>query len=267
MVLFPNAKINLGLNIITKRPDGYHELETCFFPVPWKDVLEIVESDKTELSTSGIKIPEEGSNIVLKAYQLLAENYDLSPIRIHLHKAIPIGAGLGGGSADAAFAIKLLKELFELDMDEAQMIHFASILGADCAFFIKNKPSLAYGIGEKLSGLDLSLAGKFILLIYPDLHISTKVAFSGIVPKRRTNSIADILNHRPISEWKKGLVNDFEKSVFSNFPVLKSIKSKLYEAGAEYASMSGSGSCMYGIFDKETEVEMPSSYNIWSGIL
>jgi 4-diphosphocytidyl-2-C-methyl-D-erythritol kinase len=267
MIVFPNAKINLGLHIIEKRHDGFHELETCFYPVPWRDALEIVESDKTEFSTSGIAIPDDGENIVQKAYYLLAGNYELPPVRIHLHKVIPIGAGLGGGSSDAAFTIKLLNEIFDLNLDETQMIRYAVRLGADCAFFINNKPSIAFGIGEKLSGLDVSLEGKFLVLIYPNIHISTKVAFANMIPQVPAKRIADVLTNQNVKDWKKGLVNDFEKSVFGQFPILQGIKSQLYEAGAEYASMSGSGSCMYGIFDKETEIEIPSSYQSWSGTL
>jgi 4-diphosphocytidyl-2-C-methyl-D-erythritol kinase len=267
MVVFPNAKINLGLNIISKRQDGYHELETCFYPVPWKDALEIIKSDKIVFTTSGIEIPEDGDNIVLKAYQLLAGTYNLPPVQIHLHKTIPIGAGLGGGSSDAAFTIKLLNTFFKIGMDDAQMMKFAAKLGADCAFFIKNSPSLAAGVGEKLSNIDVSLAGKFMLLIYPDIHISTRVAFADMIPQVPSKKIADILSQQRLSQWKHDLVNDFENSLFNKFPVLKNIKTTLYNAGAQYASMSGSGSCMYGIFEKETEVEIPQNYIYWAGIL
>jgi 4-diphosphocytidyl-2-C-methyl-D-erythritol kinase len=267
MVVFPNAKINLGLHITGKRPDGYHELETCFYPVPWTDALEIVESRKTEFFSTGISIPDDGDNIVMKAYQLLAETYDLPPVKAHLHKVIPIGAGLGGGSSDAAFTIRLLNELFELQISDTKMKQFAVGLGADCAFFIDNQPSMAYGIGEKLRPIDMSLEGKFIVLTYPDLHISTKVAFAGIVPQKPTKSIEEILIQQPVDSWKLNLVNDFEKSVFAQFPELQELKNKLYNEGAMYASMSGSGSCIFGIFERETEIDVPSNYLSWSNVL
>ena len=267
MVVFPNAKINLGLNIINKRSDGYHELETCFYPVPWTDALEIIEANETIVTTSGIEIPKDGDNIVLKAYQLLADIYDLPPVQIHLHKAIPIGAGLGGGSSDAAFTLRLINDLFTLGIDDEQLMTFAVQLGADCAFFIMNKPSLALGIGEKLTTINLALAGKFILLVYPNIHISTKVAFSDMSPRIPSVKIADTLKIKETEKWKKNLVNDFEKPLFTKFPILSDIKKNLYNAGARYASMSGSGSSMYGIFDHETTIDFPKEYKIWSGTL
>ncbi|MCK5368547.1 MAG: 4-(cytidine 5'-diphospho)-2-C-methyl-D-erythritol kinase, partial [Cyclobacteriaceae bacterium] len=174
MIVFPNAKINLGLNITRKRQDGYHELETCFYPVFWQEALEIVASEKTVVTISGIEIPNDGDNIVLKAYHILKKEFNLPPVEMHLHKIIPIGAGLGGGSADAAFTLSLLNNLFSLGLDEIQLMKYAVSIGADCAFFIKNKPMLAAGIGEQLTDINMSLEGKYILLVYPDIHISTK---------------------------------------------------------------------------------------------
>lgn len=267
MVVFPNAKINLGLNILKKRSDGYHELETCFYPVPWKEALEIIPSSKTEVTISGIEIPEDGDNIILKAYHLLQSFYELPNVKIHLHKAIPIGAGLGGGSADASFTLFLLNHLFSLELSDDQLISFASQLGADCAFFIKNKPMLASGIGEILTEATIALTGKYILLIYPNVHISTKEAYSNITPQSPNLRIKDIFNEFEPTDWKEYLKNDFEKSLFAKYPILNQLKTELYNSGAFYASMSGSGSCMYGLFDKEPKFDFPLDYTVWSGML
>lgn len=267
MVTFPNAKINLGLNILHRKPDGYHELETCFYPILWQEALEIIESNKTIVTCSGIEIPDDGDNIILKAYQILKAKFDLPPVQIHLHKVIPIGAGLGGGSADAAFALKLINDLFSLDMDDDLMIGYASKLGADCAFFIKNKPMLATGIGEQLSEIDLSLSGKFIQLVYPNIHISTKEAYDKITPSVPSIKIHEILSTQNPISWKKYLLNDFETPLFDKYPVLNDIKEELYDAGAVYASMSGSGSCMYGIFEDKPQMTFPVEYILWSGKL
>ena len=267
MVVFPNAKINLGLNIVKKRQDGYHELETFFYPVPWQEALEIVEAEKTKVAVSGIEVPNDGDNIVLKAYQLLKSDYDLSPVQIHLHKVIPIGAGLGGGSADAAFTLKLLNNLFELGLSDTQQMKYAVSLGADCAFFIKNKPMLATGIGEQLTEVEISLEGKFILLVYPDIHISTKEAFSNITPQNPTIRIHQILTKEKIHDWKHMLKNDFEPGLFEKYPILRELKQQLYDSGAIYASMSGSGSCMYGIFEENPQFNFPEHYKTWSGRL
>ena len=267
MLVFPNAKINLGLNIIKKRQDGYHELETCFYPVQWQEALEVVESDKTTVSVSGIEVPDDGDNIVLKAYQLLKSAYDLPPVHIHLHKIIPIGAGLGGGSADAAFTLALLNNLFSLGLNEKELMKYAVNLGADCAFFIKNKPMLAIGIGEQLAEVEISLEGKFILLAYPGIHISTKQAYSNIMPEQPKMRIRQILAEKEISEWKYFLNNDFEATLFERYPILMEIKQQLYDSGAIYASMSGSGSCMYGIFEDNPQINFPEHYKIWSGWL
>lgn len=267
MIAFPNAKINLGLNIIHKRQDGYHELETCFYPVPWQEALEIVETKKTIVAISGMEVPDDGDNIVLKAYHLLTSDFELPPVHIHLHKVIPIGAGLGGGSADAAFALTLLNNLFKLGLSDEELMMYAVRLGADCAFFIKNKPMLATGIGEQLAEVEISLKGKFILLVYPNIHVSTKEAFSNINPKKPAISIKQVLGEKSISEWKHLLRNDFEASIFDAYPILMEIKNKLYKSGAIYASMSGSGSCMYGIFEENPQVDFPKTYRSWSGRL
>lgn len=252
MICFPNAKINLGLNIVQKRVDGYHNLETIFYPIPLEDILEveIVPSLETdyELLISGINIegdPER--NLVVKAYKLLKENFDLAPIRIHLHKRIPSGAGLGGGSSDAAFMLKLLNTKFELNLSVQELEDYATQLGADCAFFIQNSPTFAEGIGEIFSPINLSLKGYYLYLVKPDLFISTAMAFSEIKPKRPETSLKEIIN-TPIEEWRAKMRNDFEKGIFKKLPELALIKKSMYEDGAIYAAMSGSGSTIYGLF-------------------
>lgn len=267
MVVFPNAKINLGLNILRKRGDGYHELETCFYPIGWSEVLEIITSDKTLVTTSGIAIPEDGDNIILKACNLLKSDFEFPPVKIHLHKAIPIGAGLGGGSADAAFTIKLLNDSFSLNLEESKMMAYATQLGADCSFFIKNKPCLAAGIGENLNEINLNMTGKYIFMVYPNVHISTGEAYANIRPMIPEKSIKEVLKKYEMEEWKNHLINDFEIPIFESHPILKEIKAQLYEAGAVYASMSGSGSCMYGIFNEKPEIKFPRDYKIWEGDL
>ena len=267
MIVFPNAKINLGLNITRKRQDGYHELETCFYPVFWQEALEIVTSEKTVVTISGIEIPNDGDNIVLKAYHILKKEFNLPPVEMHLHKIIPIGAGLGGGSADAAFTLSLLNNLFSIGLDEIQLMRYAVSIGADCAFFIKNKAMLAAGIGEQLTDINMSLEGKFILLAYPNIHISTKEAYENVVPKKPINSIQKVLEEMDIPEWKNYLKNDFEDAIFKKYPTLSKLKQKFYDSGAAYASMSGSGSCMYGIFENDPQITFPEHYKVWSGRL
>jgi 4-diphosphocytidyl-2-C-methyl-D-erythritol kinase len=267
MLVFPNAKINLGLNIISKRPDGYHELITCFYPIPWKEMLEVVHAENQEFSATGISIPDSGSNIIEEAYGLLKHDFPLPTVKIHLHKIIPIGAGLGGGSADAAFALKVFNELFELGLEDEQLMAYAVRLGADCTFFIKNTPMMARGIGEKLLEIQVSLEGKSILMIYPNIHISTKEAYAGIVPGIPKIEIEKVILDHPIEEWRHLLVNDFEKSIFPQHPLLDQIKQQLYAHGAIYASMSGSGSCMYGIFDEIPDIKFDPDFVLWSGKL
>ena len=267
MIVFPNAKINLGLNITSKRQDGYHELETCFYPVFWQEALEIVTSEKTVVTISGIEIPNDGDNIVLKAYHILKKEFNLPPVEMHLHKIIPIGAGLGGGSADAAFTLSLLNNLFSLGLDEIQLMKYAVSIGADCAFFIKNKPMLAAGIGEQLTDINMSLEGRFILLAYPNIHISTKEAYANVVPKKSINSIQEVLEEMDILDWKNYLKNDFEDAIFKKYPTLLNLKQQFYDCGAAYASMSGSGSCMFGIFENDPQITFPEHYKVWSGKL
>ncbi|WP_304408040.1 4-(cytidine 5'-diphospho)-2-C-methyl-D-erythritol kinase [Bacteroides acidifaciens] len=252
MIVFPNIKINLGLSITEKRPDGYHNLETVFYPVALEDALEIralPEADKKiTLHQYGMEItgnPED--NLVAKAYSLLDKEFHLPPVEIHLYKHIPSGAGLGGGSSDAAFMLKLLNGHFHLNLSEEQLEIYAATLGADCAFFIKNKPVYAEGIGNIFSPIELSLKGYQIMIVKPDVFVSTREAFANIHPHHPEYPVKEVIR-RPVAEWKDTLINDFEASVFPQHPVIGEIKQELYNQGAIYASMSGSGSSVFGLF-------------------
>ena len=254
MIVFPNAKINIGLNILSRREDGFHNLETIFYPLAVRDALEVVEADQLKFTSSGLEIPGNPTdNLCLKAYDLLSKNYELPPVHIHLHKHIPIGAGLGGGSADASFFIRLMNEKFELGIDTLQMEAYASRLGSDCAFFIQNKPALAHGKGDQLQTIELDLSNYFIILLMPVVQVSTSDAYKGVCPAAMENSLADLIK-LPVEAWKAIIKNDFEPSVFLQYPIIAEIKSKLYSAGALYASMSGSGSSVFGIFEKELKL-------------
>ena len=248
MITFPNAKINIGLNVVSKRTDGYHNLETIFYPVHLSDALEMVLSDKTELTISGLEIAGDPSeNLVLKAYHLLKKEFGLSPIKFHLHKVIPFGAGLGGGSADAAFTLKMLNESFNLGLSSDTLENYAAKLGADCAFFIQNKPAFATGIGNQFQSVNFHLSDYHIVILKPDIYVNTKDAYQNIIPKIPAFQLTELVK-LPLTEWKNLVVNDFEKSVFLRFPQLKELKELLYNLGATYVSMSGSGSAFYAFF-------------------
>ncbi|MEQ8240097.1 MAG: 4-(cytidine 5'-diphospho)-2-C-methyl-D-erythritol kinase [Cyclobacteriaceae bacterium] len=250
MLDFPNAKVNLGLNITAKRPDGYHEIETCFLPVPWKDALEIVEAPKFSFTSSGLNIPGDGSdNLCVKAYKIIASSYSIPPVHIHLHKIIPMGAGLGGGSADCAWTIRLLNEMFELGMSHEKMAEIAGKLGSDCPFFIWNKPLLAKGVGNVFEEIKIDLSGNYIALNYPNIHVSTIEAYSGVSPAIPTQSLKNILKNP--ANWKDSLINQFEAKILKDHPEIAYAKNKLYEQGAWYAAMSGSGSTVFGLFSKK----------------
>lgn len=257
MITYPNAKINLGLNIVEKRPDGYHNLETIFYPINLQDALEVTKLDaevEYELKVSGSPIEgEPENNLVIKAYRLLKKDFpEMAPINIHMYKHIPTGAGLGGGSADAAFMIKLLNEKFKLNLSVEKMEEYASILGADCAFFIQNKPVFASGIGNIFEPINLSLKGYYLVLVKPDIFVSTKDAYADVTPKTPDQSLKDIIR-MPVETWRATMKNDFEHSVFQKYPEIAAIKDKLYDMGAIYASMSGSGSSVFGIFREQVE--------------
>ena len=265
MIVFPNCKINLGLNIIRKREDGYHDLETIFLPISFTDVLEIIISEnKTtgvlhlegvgHLAVTGLPVNAD-DNLCIKAYNLLKQDFpDLPPVKMHLHKVIPIGAGLGGGSSDAAFTLQLLNEKFKLKVKIEQLIDYALRVGSDCPFFIINDPCFATSRGEILQPINIDLTNYKILIVNPGIHIDTKWAFSKVVPHERKISIKEIVT-QPIETWKDQLQNDFELPVFTAYPEIKKIKNDLYEQGAIYASLSGSGSSVFGIFSKETNIQ------------
>jgi 4-diphosphocytidyl-2-C-methyl-D-erythritol kinase len=273
MICFPNAKINLGLHITEKRADGFHNIETVFYPIGWKDALETIENKtyrrgapRINLRVTGVKVGSSRNNLVVKAYQLLGAHYDLPPVKAHLHKVIPMGAGLGGGSADGAFLINLLNDKFALDIPEEKRKEFASQLGSDCAFFIGGKPVFASGRGDVFSPIKIDLGNYFMVVVYPGIHSNTALAYKGVKPVKSEMPLQDVIAGG-IDSWRHNLVNDFEKSIFSRFPELENIKEKFYRKGALYASMSGSGSSMFAIFEQKrdiTEFDFPSDYLTWT---
>ena len=261
MITFPCAKINLGLNIVSKRPDGYHNLETVFYPIPLTDALEIKYMDEKfpsespcDLKITGNDVDcNEEDNLVIKAYQLLAADFQLPRVHAHLVKRIPTQAGLGGGSSDAAYMIRLLDERFRLNICIPEMERYAAKLGADCAFFITADPSYAEGIGDVLMPVDVpgaGLGGYYLAVVKPSVAVSTRDAYAAIVPKTPAKCCRDIVR-QPIETWKDELVNDFEAPIFAMHPELAAIKQRLYDAGAVYAAMSGSGSALFGIFREQ----------------
>lgn len=250
MVFFPPCKINLGLNIVSRRTDGFHNIDTCFYPVPWTDVLELIPSSDFSFSMTGLPVVGVSSeNLCVKAYRLMAEEFNLPPVKMHLHKVIPMGAGLGGGSSDAAYVIIALNEIFNLKMPKEEMATRASKLGSDCAFFIYSQPMIGTEKGEKLSPVSVDLKGRWLVIVKPPIHVSTAEAYAGVTPGRAQSSISETITKVPVVEWKNVLINDFEKTVFIRHPEIRQIKDQLYQLGAVYASMSGSGSAVYGIFD------------------
>jgi 4-diphosphocytidyl-2-C-methyl-D-erythritol kinase len=266
VVTFPNCKINLGLNIVSKRADGFHDLETVFYPVPINDVLEIVQQqhETTDVEFTATGLPIEGAasdNLCTKAYYLLKNDFPaLPPVKIHLHKVIPMGAGLGGGSADGAFTLKMLNEKFQLGLSTDQLLNYALQLGSDCPFFLLNQPSFAAGRGEELGPVDVDLSAYRLVVIYPGVHINTAWAFSQLRPNKPLKPLKEVIN-QPITTWKAELVNDFEQAVFEAHPEIKSIKENLYAQGAVYASLSGSGSAVYGIFQKDKDVSGSGAFD------
>ena len=255
MITFPNAKINLGLNIVERRPDGYHNIETVFYPIPLTDVLEIVPASETSLTCYGnaVDCPSE-KNLVMRAYRMMQERYGLPPVAIYLYKHIPDGAGLGGGSSDAAHTLIMLNRMFDLNLSDDGLASMAVTLGADCAFFIYNRPMLATGIGDVMSPIEVPLQGKTLLLVKPSMGVDTRTAYSRVVPARPTVDLAHIII-QPVEVWDGLLVNDFEPSVFAVLPQLWLIKACLLDAGAQYAAMSGSGSTIFGVFDSDKLAE------------
>ena len=248
MIVFPNAKINIGLNVVSKREDGFHNLETIFYPIKLADALEFVEAEESKLSISGIEIdglPE--NNLILRACNLLKADFYLPPLQFHLHKVVPFGAGLGGGSSDAAFTLKMLNEYYNLGLSLQQLESYASQIGADCPFFIQNKPTFATGIGNKFHDIELDLSVYEIIILKPNISVSTPEAYKNVIPRNPKFRLPQIIK-TPVEDWKNLIVNDFEKSVFANYPQIAELKQLLYDFGAYYASMSGSGSAVFGIF-------------------
>lgn len=261
MLVYPNAKINIGLRVTEKRRDGYHNIETAFYPVPLMDGLEITANrDADDPAACQLRVqgaildggPQD--NLVVRAYEMLRRDFpqQVQPVAIHLFKHIPTGAGLGGGSSDGAFTLKALNERFGLGLSDEQLDAYAARLGADCPFFLRNMPMLARGIGDLLEPLPLSLKGKSLVLVKPEISVSTREAYQGVTPREPETPLATLLA-RPIEAWAEGVVNDFEASVFALYPEIAAIKDRLYDLGAVYAAMSGSGSCVYGLFNQSVE--------------
>jgi 4-diphosphocytidyl-2-C-methyl-D-erythritol kinase len=251
MLSFPNCKINLGLKILRRRGDGFHDLETIFYPLPLRDILETVRSPELQCSATGRPIPgDPGTNLTIRAWHLLRLDFpDLPFVHIHLHKRIPVGGGLGGGSADGAFVLQLLNRQFQLGLDAGHLARYALRLGSDCPFFLINQPCLGQGRGERLEPIPLDLSAYSFLLVHPGIHISTAEAFTHCRPDDSGPSLKSLVA-QPIQGWRDTLINDFEASLFSKYPVLRDIKQTLYDRGAIYAAMTGSGSCLFGIFEK-----------------
>ena len=253
MIGYPNAKINIGLQITEKRSDGFHNLETIMYPVPLTDALEFVESGLLKFESTGLPVDGNSDhNLVLKAYRLLKAKYDLPPVQIHLHKKIPMGAGLGGGSADGAFMLKMLDEHFNLNLPVEELEKFASELGSDCAFFIRNQPVFAHGRGELFETIDFRFSEAYILLVKPPFGVPTKEAYSNVMPQKSRLSLKALIDF-PLYQWKTNIKNQFEKTIFPVYPEIAGIKEKLYSLGAFYSAMTGSGSAVYGLFRSNPE--------------
>lgn len=269
MITFPPCKINLGLNILRRRDDGYHDIETCYYPVPWTDVLEIIRSDAFHFGVSGLPIPGTAAeNLCVRAYEILQEDFKIGPVKMHLHKTIPMGAGLGGGSSDAAHALHLLNQLFNLGLSNERLVKYAASLGSDCAFFISGKPAFATGRGERLREIKVGFNNEFLVILVPEIHIATATAYAGVTPAQPAVSCDRIVSEIPVREWKNILKNDFEGSVFRQHPLIGRIKQSLYDAGASYAGMSGSGAAVFGIFDRPVQLpEELRRYQSWSGAI
>lgn len=252
MILFPNAKINLGLAVIEKRPDGYHNIESVFVPIPLCDSLEIIPSKEFQFQTFGLTIEGKAEhNLCVKTYNLLKNDFNLPPVKIVLHKNIPMGAGLGGGSSDAAYSLMGLNNLFKLNLTNTQLINYAVAIGSDCAFFILNTPCFAEKKGEKLTPVNISFSNLYIKVIKTPAYISTAKAYQCVQPHTPTFSFKQIVENKTIREWKNFLYNDFEKQAFIDYPVLEKKKEALYNEGALFASMTGSGSAIFGIFESQ----------------
>lgn len=260
MILFPSAKINLGLRIIGKRNDGYHNIESFFYPIPLNDVIEFKKAPKFKLSLFGRHIPGKLSeNILVKTWELMHMHYSIPPVEISLLKNIPPGSGLGGGSSDAVFFMKGLNNYFQLNITEKELSKLAIQLGSDCPFFVQNIPALVTGRGEIVQPVKLNLSGLYMILIIPEISLSTRDIFSKITQNTANTSIQEIIR-MPVKSWHKLLTNDFEEVVFGNYPVLSKIKNKLISHGAIVASMTGTGSAVYGLFEAKPKTDPMYKY-------
>ncbi len=271
MVVFPNCKINIGLNIIARRKDGYHDIETVMFPVRGlRDVVEVQKSDKpgVEFTSSGLVVDgDPGRNLCVKAYNIIRELYGIGGVRMHLHKATPMGAGLGGGSADATFTIKALNDLFDLGLDTPTIENISARLGSDTPFFTAGRPVLASGRGEMMEPVGLDLSGRRLVILKPDIFVSTAAAFAGITPRKPRHPLRELIK-LPVTEWQGRITNDFEDGIFALHPRLAQLKQLLYDRGADYASMSGSGSALYGIFPAcSPELDWPEDVFVYQEIM
>jgi 4-diphosphocytidyl-2-C-methyl-D-erythritol kinase len=251
MVAFPPCKINLGLYVTGKRADGFHDLATCFYPLPWNDMLEVIPSDSFSFTASGLLIAgSPADNLCVRAYQLLKKDFNIPPVAIYLHKIVPLGAGLGGGSADGAWTLRLLNQVFDLNLSSSQLLRYASTLGSDCSFFMFDKPMLGWGRGEVLTETTVDLSQYYFAVAKPPVHVTTAEAFKGISPRKSDHDLKNLLESVPVSDWKTFLRNDFEESIFKKYPAIAALKESMYASGAVYAAMSGSGSAVFGIFSK-----------------
>jgi len=268
MLKFPNGKVNLGLSVESKRQDGFHDVSTLLLPVKLADILEVIPAndDRLEIRITGSEIPGNPSdNLVVKAYNLLNEDFKVPPVKIHLHKIIPTGAGLGGGSSDGAAMLKLCNRMFSLGLSDEELQGYARKLGSDCAFFIQNTPALATGKGDQLEPVSIDLGSYHLVLVKPEIHISTADAYSWIMPAKNVKPLRAILD-QPVALWRDMLKNDFEKPVFERYPVIRKIRDQLYDLGAVYASMTGTGAAVYGLFLQDFNVrdQFPGFFS-WSG--
>lgn len=269
MIAFPPCKINLGLYVTEKRGDGFHNLETCFYPVPFCDVLEIIPADQFQFSSSGLTIPGSSTdNLCVKAYQLLKDKFNVPPVSIHLHKVIPTGAGLGGGSSDAAYTLRLINDIFNLGLDTHTLRQYAARLGSDCSFFITDLAMIGTGRGEILDPCNVDLGGKYLVLVKPDIHVSTTEAYRGIVPGKNTVPLKNTVEQIPVKEWAGKIRNDFEDSVFCSYPIIGQLREEMYKLGALYACMSGSGSTVAGLFEEAVPLTVVRNVPVlWKGFL
>jgi len=269
MICFPNAKINIGLEIVSKREDGFHNIVTGIYPIGYCDILEITKSDKFKFTQTGLIIPGNGEgNLVVRAYNLLQEENDIPAVNIHLHKVVPIGAGLGGGSSDASFTLITLNQIFHLNYNLDELEKFAGRLGTDCPFFIRNQPGIAIKKGDEFKPLEIDISGHWLVVVTPNIHITTSEAYSFIVPSHGNGEWTELLS-QSTGSWKTNISNSFEDYALNEYPELNEIKNKLLNEGAIYSSLSGSGSSVYGLFKEKMNTEnwFPDTYSLWIGKL